>query len=289
VTNRSDGVSFIDDEGQVTVAFPDGTKFGRKDQVWTHPDLPDIGIGSEKISVENAVFTASFGFDKNCSLELKNGECSVAFQSEWRHIFMTFGQAKAIMTMLDLITGMVLNVGARRSCYYLNEEWEWKVARQLCSKKDIIQHFENGEYLEKLQNVESMDQEEIEAIMQGHKPRLFVVEKDQNSMAVKELLSAVDFQLLAEQSTTRMSKKDDCGVTLWFDTNPKTYREIRLTPKIMDDQKEAVVAGMREQVEFEARRTETLNSVSDPKWREMEEQQSKEEAAILELLSKYDI
>jgi hypothetical protein len=106
-------------------------------------------------------------------------------------------------------------------------------------------------------------------------------------LTVRELLAAADFQAITEQSTTRIAKKGDSIVTLWFDTEPKSYREIRITTKISDDMKARVFDGMNKQRELELNRLRTLNSVGDPKWRELETREQQEEDEMKQLLKKY--
>jgi hypothetical protein len=220
---------------------------------------------------------------------MKNGDCSIAFQEEIRHLLISFGQLKNVMTMVDLLSGVVANVGARRCVYYLNDEWQWTLGRQLCSKKDIMQHFENGDFVERVQTITEMERDELESIVSlGQKPRLFVVERTGNHLAVRELLAASDFQAIAETSTTRISKKEDCIVTLWFDSTPKSYREIRITTKLSDDMKAAVYDGIRNQMEIEKQRMMVLISVGDPKWRELEEREREQEEEIAALLKRYN-
>jgi hypothetical protein len=133
-----------------------------------------------------------------------------------------------------------------------------------------------------------MARDELETIIStGQKPRLFLIERDGSAMTVKEILAAADFQAIAEQSTTRIAKKEDSVVTLWFDTEPKSYREIRITTKISDHMKAKVFDGMDKQRELELNRLRTLNSVGDPKWRELETREQQEEDEMKQLLKKY--
>jgi hypothetical protein len=289
VTNRSDGVSFVEDAEHLTICFPDGTKYSQKERTFSHPALPEIQILEDRIAIETRLFKAAFTSQKDCSVEMKNGDCSIAFQEEIRQLLISFGQFKNVMTMVDLISGVVANVGARRCVYYLNDEWQWTLGRQLCSKKDIMQHFENGDFVERVQAITEMERDELESIISlGQKPRLFVVERTGNALAVKELLAAADFQTIAEQSTTRISKKEDCVVTLWFDSEPKSFREIRITTKLSDEMKATVYEGMAAQREAERQRMMVLNSVGDPKWRELEEMERVQENEIADLLKRYN-
>jgi len=134
-----------------------------------------------------------------------------------------------------------------------------------------------------------MKPEELESIVcVGQKPRLFIIERECNALTVKEILAAADFQTITEQSTTRISKKEESVVTLWFDTEPKSYREIRITTKVLDDVKAMVFEGMAQQKAIEETRLRTLNSVGDPKWRELEEQERKDEDEMAALLKRYN-
>ena len=108
------------------------------------------------------------------------------------------------------------------------------------------------------------------------------------TLSVSELLAASDFQSIMESSSNRITTKDGKNVTLWFDTEPKSYREIRITPKITDEQRTEVFNGMEEQLEIERKRDEILDSVSDPKWAKIDAQQIKEEEEIQALLRKYN-
>ena len=76
-------------------------------------------------------------------------------------------------------------------------------------------------------------------------------------------------------------------MTLWFDTEPNSYREIRITPKITDDQKKQVIDEMANEREIEERRKSILASVGDPKWHEIEEEQKREQENVLKYIEKY--
>jgi hypothetical protein len=52
VTNRSDGVSFVEDAEHLTICFPDGTKYSQKEQTFSHPSLPDVQILGDRIAIE---------------------------------------------------------------------------------------------------------------------------------------------------------------------------------------------------------------------------------------------
>ena len=288
VVKRSDGLSFIHDDDDVTICFPDGTKFANKDKVWSQSGLPDIRVDPDKVTIESKRFTASFDLEHTCTVALKNEECSVTYRESISNIMITYGQSKGALTMVDLVNGAVANVGTKRYVYYLNDEWQWAIGKQLCSKKDIIQHFEDGDFQERLEHVDEVEPADIESIMfKGQRPRLFVVERNQNAMTVKELLAAPVFQAVMERSTTRVANKDDAYVTLWFDTEPNSYREIRITPKITDDQKKQVIDEMVNEREIEERRKSILASVGDPKWHEIEEEQKREQENVLKYIEKY--
>ena len=78
------------------------------------------------------------------------------------------------------------------------------------------------------------------------------------------------YALMQRLSTTRVTNKVGAWVTLWFDTEPNSYREIRITPKITDDQKKQVIDEMANEREIEERRKSILASVGDPRWNEEE-------------------
>jgi hypothetical protein len=44
-------------------------------------------------------------------VEMKNGDCSLSFQEKIRQIMISFGQFKNVVTMVDLLSGVVANVG----------------------------------------------------------------------------------------------------------------------------------------------------------------------------------
>ncbi|OHT14224.1 hypothetical protein TRFO_15529 [Tritrichomonas foetus] len=289
VTNFSNGVSYIEDGELLTIAFPDGTKHAQNDGLFTHPDLPGIKVQDGLVSVETNDFIASFSENKDCSIDMRNNSCSFSFKESSSHVLIQYGQFKNVLTMADLYTGIVAHVGSRRNVYYLNDEFCWKIGKQTCSKKEILQHFQDNDFVERLTPVEEAVSELEPIISNGHKPRLFVIEKEQNSLSVKELLAESDFQNIMEQSTTRISKKEDSNVTLWFDTEPKSYKEIVITPKLTPPQKEAIIKGMEEQRDIEEKRNAILSSVSDPAWRNLEIQQKKEEDEMQELLRKYNV
>jgi hypothetical protein len=286
VTNRSDGVAFVTDSSNVTISFPNGTKFAQKDKIWSHPKLPDLHITNDRINIDTAVFKGTFSRNKNCTFELKTGDCWITFQEGICHLLIEF---RHVVSMIGLISGIVVNVGSRRYVYYLNDDWQWNFARQLCSRKDIMQHFENGEFVDRLTAIVQLEKAELETIIcAGQKPRLFVIERQGDALTVKELLAAVDFQVISDLSATRVAQKDDSVVTLWFDTEPKSYREVRITTKISDEVKKTVFTGMEQQREREENRQAVLNSVRDPKWKEFEAKEKQQEHDVRALLAKYN-
>lgn len=296
VTNCSNGVIFIEDNNDLTIRYPDGTNYDQKKGVFTHPLLPDITVRNSTVSLETGEFVSNFiGETGDFSLETKNGSISLDFKKEQMNILIQYGQAKKAISMIDLYTGLVAHVGTNRLVYYLNEEFQWQLGRQNCSRKEILQHFQDNDFIQIITPVDKMDRETelMPIIANGHKPRLFVIEREQRdltaSISIKELLAASDFQSIMEASSSRISKKEDTNVTLWFDTEPKSYREITISPKITDEQKEEVLNGMKEQKEMENNRLNILASVGDPKWMEIEAAQKKEEEEIQALLDKYNV
>ena len=287
VTNYSHGLSFIEDGEDLTISFPDGTKFIQKEMIYTHPELPNIKLQEGVLTIDTNEFTASLSEGRDCTIDMKNNSVSFIFNESTSHIQIQYGAFKNDMTLIDLCTGMVANVDSRKGVYYLNDEFEWQVGKHNCSKRDILQHFKDNDFIETITPADEMKEDLESIITNGHRPRLFLIEKEQSSLAVKELLAAPDFQSIMEQSTSRISKKDDSNVTLWFDTEPKSYREILITPKITNEQKNQIYQSMEEQVAIEEERIRVLNTVSDPKWRELEDEQAKEENDIQELLKKY--
>lgn len=295
VTNWSHGVSFIEDDGELTISYSDGTKYTQKTGSFKHPELPEIRVFNQSITVETNEFVANFASEsRDCNLELKNNNISIDFKKEALHLLIQYGQFKKVMSMIDLYTGIVAHAGLNRCVYYINEEYQWQIGRQNCSKKEILQHFQDNDFIKTLTPVDKFDNESelLPIISNGHKPRLFIINRGQSDLTatinVQELLSASEFQSIMESATTRISKKEDSKVTLWFDTDPKSYREITIAPKISDEEKNSVFNGMKEQEEIEAKRNAILESVADPKWIKLDSEQRKEEEDIQALLKKYN-
>ena len=235
VTSRSDGLSIIEDDDDATLIFPDGTKYNKKKKMFTHKKLPSIIVDNGSITIDSKEFIAAFGENRDCSLALKNHNCTISFNEELRQLYINFGQAGNVMTMVDLLTGSIAHVGAKRFVYYLSDDWKWVLGKQLCSKKEIIQHFQDGDFIERVQTLDKIDKDEIENIISnGHTPRLFIVEKDFNDFNVFELIDDNTFKTISEQSIN-WSQKNDIYQTLWFDTKPKSFREIIVLPKITSD------------------------------------------------------
>jgi len=290
VVKRSNGVTLVKDTLDSYIVFPDGTKYSVGNSVYSHPCYPDIQVSNGSLIIQTNEYIVTYDENRNFTLESKDGEASLSYIQDTQHLIFSFGQFKNVMTMVDLVTGTVANVGARRSVYYLNDEWKWKIGRQLCSKKEIVQHFQEGDFVERLQPIDQMDNEELRSVIsQGHKPRLFIIEKIANELNVRELISSNDYQNAAESSENRVSQTDESKVTLWFDTKPKSYREISIFPKISDDVISSIFKLTQKEIEYEKSRESILNSVGDPKWRDLEKHQMVEENNILQLLSKYGI
>ncbi|KAK8900365.1 hypothetical protein M9Y10_002692 [Tritrichomonas musculus] len=296
VTNWSHGVSFIEDDGELTIAYSDGTKYTQKTGSFKHPDLPEIRVLDQNITVETTEIIATFqGETRDCNLELKNNNISIEYKKESSHLLIQYGQFKKVMSMVDLYTGIVAHAGLNRCVYYLDDDYQWQIGRQNCSKKEILQHFQDNDFIKTLTPVDKFDHDSelLPIIANGHKPRLFIVEQEQSdcpdTVSVQEILAASDFQAIMESSSSRItSMNDNSKVTLWFDTEPKSYREITITPKITDEQKNSVFKGMEEQREIEAKRNAILDSVADPKWAKIDAEQRKEEEDIQALLQKYN-
>ena len=289
VTNRSDGLSFIEDENNTTIVFPDGTQYDQTNNVYTHPDLPTITMECDKMTIEAKEFNASFSETGDCELTTKDDQCSISYFEDLRHILIQYGKQKNVMTMVDLITGMVANVGARKCVYYLAEDWTWKVARQLCSRKEVIQHFRDGDVLDRLELCTEMEKEEIESIiLNGHKPRLFVIEKEHNRFEVAELLDDRAFKKMEEQAFEQRPK-DGCRRTFWFGTDPKTFRQMKLCPEVTPETVSLVQTSYAEEVELQQKRREIRESVLDDKWRVIREEHENEEEQMTNFYKRYGV
>ena len=289
VTNLSNGVMFITDDNEETITFPDGTKYFILQNTYKHPIYPDVHIGN-KIVLETKEFKATYEENHNVLLETKDLEHSMNFLVESGHLIFYYGQFKNSMTMVDLVTGTVANAGAHRCVFYLNDDWEWQLGRQLCSKKEIVQHFQDGDFVDRLQPVEEVEQEELmQDISNGHKPRLFIIDHDGTVPHVQELISSVDFQSIADSSSSRISKEGEKDVTFWFDTTPKTYREMTIWTKLTPEEKKTIHSLIDAEHKEEDDRKEILKSVGDSKWRELENQQRIEEYQVWETLAQYGI
>lgn len=291
VTVRSDGLSIIeDDDDEVTFIFPDGTKYNKKTQTFSHKKMPSITVNNGAITIDSKEFTAVFHENRNCNFSLKNNDCSLSFNEDLRQLLIQFGQAANVMTMVDLLTGSIANVGAKRFVYYLSDEWKWILGRQLCSRKEILQHFQDGDFIERIQNVDKIEKDEIEAIISnGHTPRLFIVEKDFNDFNVFELIDDNQFKSISEKAINYSSKNLDEFQTLWFDTKPKSFKEVMVLPKITNEMTRKVEEAMeREKLIQENNRAAKL-STTDPKWRAVEQKQKEEEEQMMKFYEKYGI
>lgn len=286
VSTHSNGVSIINDEDETTIVYPDGSKYYTNAKKWTNSALPDVIFAeNKKMIVENEAFKATFESNNNITIDTKDNECSMNLLKKSGHIIYYFGQFRSVMTMIDLFTGTVANAGARRCVYYLTEDWQWALGHQLCSKKEIVQHFQDGDFVERLQKVDTCDQDELTQIVSnGHKPRLFVITNDGVCTHVSELISASDFQQAAELSSSRIAKDGEKDVMLWFDTEPKSYREMQIWTKMSDEEKNQIIKAIEDEKKAEELRVQILDSVGDPKWRELETKQKAEEDDVLEFL-----
>lgn len=290
VTNRSDGFSIIEDDKDVTLAFPDGTKYNKNTKTFTCKKLPAVTVNNGSITVDFKEFVAVFGEKKDCSMTMKNQNCTVTFNEELRHLLIVFGQAGIAMTMIDLLTGSIAHVGSKRLVYYLSDEWKWILGKQLCSKKEIIQHFQEGDFIERVQPIEKIEREEIENIISnGHNPRLFIVDKDFDDFNVFELLDDNAFKTISEQSMNYSPKNTEKFQTLWFDTKPKSFREVIILPKITNEITQKVEKIMEEEKIIQDNNSKAKLSTTDPKWRDAEQKQEDEEEQMKKLYEKYEI
>ena len=98
------------------------------------------------------------------------------------------------------------------------------------------------------------------------------------------MISASDFQQAAELSSSRIAKDGEKDVMLWFDTEPKSYREMQIWTKMSDEEKNQIIKAIEDEKKAEELRVQILDSVGDPKWRELETKQKAEEDDVLEFL-----
>lgn len=289
VTNRSDGLSFIEDENNTTIVFPDGTQYDQVNLVYTHPDLPTVTMDCDKLKIEMKEFCASFSETGDFELITKDDQCCLNYFEDIRHIMIQYGKLRNVLTMVDLITGMIANVGARKCVYYLAEDWTWKVARHLCSRKEVIQHFRDGDLLDRLSPCTEMEKEEIEEIiLNGHKPRLFLIDKEHGLFEVSELLDDRDFKKIEEQAFEQRPKTGQQR-TFWFGTDPKTFRQMKIFPEITQETLERVQTAYAEEIELQARRKAVRESVLDDKWRVIRDQELDEESQMVEFYNQYGV
>ncbi|OHT10882.1 hypothetical protein TRFO_19675 [Tritrichomonas foetus] len=290
VTNRSDGLSTIDDNGEITLIFPDETKYNMKTHTFYHSKIPSVSVNERVITIDSKEFTAEFANNCDCSFTLKNQDCTISFNEDLRHLLIQYGQFCNVMTIVDLLTGNIAHVGARRFVYYLTEDWKWNLGRQLCSKKDMLQHFQDGDFIDRIQAIEKVDKEEIETIItNGHKPRLFIVEKDFNDFNVFELLDDSVYKTIADQAINQPKKNTEKDLTLWFNTKPKSFREIKILPKITSEMAKQAEEVVQKENEIQINQKVARISAIDPKWRVAEAQQLKEEEEMINLYQKYGI
>lgn len=287
VSNRSDGFRYFEDGDESMFVFPDKTTYKIKTQTWTHPLYPAVIVSKDGLSVETSEFSAKFTNDNNIKVEAKNQEYACDYFNDTRHFFVHFGKLGVANTLIDLVTGYVANLGTRKNVYYLNEDFQWVIGKQNCSKKDIIQHFRNGNMPEKLVPITEFSQEEIESIFStGHRPRLFVIERTTGDVRVNELWSHDGFRQLLEDASSQITKSTGNEIVLWFDTNPKSYREFVIHPKIKENLEQRIPNLLDQQLKYEEQRKKRVESLNDPKWKEIEEKQLQEESEVKSLLEK---
>lgn len=290
ITNRTDGLSIVEDENERIVVFTDGTKYNQTTRTYSHDDLPSVSIHDETITVESDEFKVSFAPNCDINFSLKQQDFAILFNEEQRQIQIHHSQNLGVLTMIDLLTGTIANIGLKRYVYYLSEEWKWHFGRQLCSRKEIIQYFQNGDFYEKVQNVDKIDSEEIESIISnGHKPRLFVVDKEFDDFHLYELLDDLDYKNIIDASTDYSDKSNPIEMTLWFDTNPKSFREISKLEKISEEDQITVERIINQEIEIQKNRQVIQESTVDPKWRIAEQELDEEEKKMQKLYEDFGI
>jgi hypothetical protein len=240
---------------------------------------------NDRLVVHAQEFTSTFNAEHGCCLTTKDDELTINYNEEWRNLQLQFGPAKNVATLVDLDSGLVMNLGARRMIYYLTESWEWKLGKQTVSKKEMIQHFQEGDYLTRIQPVTEMEPSEIlQIVTTCHPPRTFALDKEFGNFEITELLD--------EKAYTRIHA--DCikaiiSPTMWFDTQPMSFREVQ----ILNDLSADLISMVRTKFPEEERRVksdhEARQSILDPKWVEIEAQEAADEEAILELYRKYGV
>lgn len=284
VSYRSDGLSIIHDNDKTTIVFPDGTHFDQSNNTFTHEDLPSITV-TDTIRVDSHEFVGIFSENRDCELTMKDQPFAVNLYEEANNLTIQFNTLRSVMTLIDLVSGMVLNAGARRYVYYLADDWTWKVAKQLCSKKDAVQHFQDGDILDRLEACTEMPPDEIEAIFtNGHKPRLFIVDKQHDRFEVCELIDEA-----MAKSFARDPGQAGVERSFWMDTEPKSFRLLRSLSAISPEVSEAIRKAYAHEVERLNAQRATRASVTDPKWQQMKIETEAEEQKMLDVYKRYGI
>jgi hypothetical protein len=300
VVKHSNGVAFIEDGDDSHIAFPDGTRYDRKTQTYSHPSLPSTSIVSDSFHVNSKEITAVFTRDRTCELTLRDGSCSINYAERLSNLLIQFDSSSE-MTTIDLLTGVVAMIGARRCVYYLADDWNWRLGRLLCSRKEILQHFQDGVFTDRLQPMTEMEQSEIQQIMtNGHPPRLFMVEKQFAQFAVHELLDDKTWKNIIAKA-----RKDGPRSCLWFDTEPPTFRELgdckvilpekagQMTAeqieKAIEKQAGQVVDAYQKELQSVEDRNMLSRYVLDPKWVELEEKHRAEEEKMMALYKEFGV
>jgi hypothetical protein len=296
VVKHSNNVSFVEDGDKSEIVFPDGTRYDRKTRTYSHPCLPSAAIVGDSFHVNSKEVTADFAPDQMCKLALRDGSCSINYTERISNLVIQFDSSNE-MTTIDLLTGVVATIGARRCVYYLAEDWNWRIGRQLCSKKEILQHFQNGAFTDRLQPVTEMDQSEIHQIMtNGHPPRLFVVEKQFGQFGVHELIDDKTWKNILAKA-----RKDSPRSCLWFDTEPPSFREFgsvkvvssekagQMTAEQIEKQARTIVEAYQNEGQSVEDRNRLRREVLDPKWVDIEEKHRAEEEKMIELYKEFGV
>lgn len=290
VLKRTNGVSFIEEDDDLTISFPDGTSYLQNAQTFKHEVFPDVTVTGDKIIVATDLFSATFDGSGNINIETKDQEATLTYNHENGHLFFFYGQSRNLTTLVDVVTGCVANIGSKRCVYYLDDEWKWKLGHQLCSRKEFIQHFQDGDFVERLQPVEKVEQKDLkEIIVNGNKPRLFIIDKEGGIINVKELLDDAVYKDAFDSAESRINKGNEREITLWYNTVPKTYREMYNWDIITPEQQEQLIQLFEAEKVNEMNRIDVLNSVGDPKWREIQDRQAQEEMDVLDVLKQYGV
>ena len=104
-----------------------------------------------------------------------------------------------------------------------------------------------------------------------------------------ELLDDNAFKTISEQSMNYSPKNTEKFQTLWFDTKPKSFREVIILPKITNEITQKVEKIMEEEKIIQDNNSKAKLSTTDPKWRDAEQKQEDEEEQMKKLYEKYEI